>query len=160
MEPMVSMNILEPALRLGTAVAVGALLGINRDFNRKPAGLRTHAMVTLGAALATLVVAYVPAGPAVDFNAVSRVVQGILTGIGFLGAGVIIRDAAGHVSGLTTAATVWVSAALGVLCGLGYWELVMLATSLAMIVLIFGGMLERKAEQLFHRRRDDVPPPA
>lgn len=160
MESMVGMSIQEAALRLGMAVAVGALLGINRDFNRKPAGLRTHAMVTLGAALATLVVAYVPAGPAVDFNAVSRVVQGILTGIGFLGAGVIIRDAAGHVSGLTTAATVWVSAALGVLCGLGYWEFVVLATSLAMLVLIFGGMLERKAEQLFRRQHDNLPPPA
>ncbi|HEY8118682.1 MAG TPA: MgtC/SapB family protein [Methylophilaceae bacterium] len=148
-------------MRLATAIAVGALLGINRDLNRKPAGLRTHAMVTLGAALATLVVVYVPTGVVVDFNAVSRVVQGILTGIGFLGAGVIIRDAAGHVSGLTTAATIWVSSALGVLCGLGHWQLVGLATASIMIVLTVGGMLERKAEQIFHHRRhDDLPPPA
>jgi putative Mg2+ transporter-C (MgtC) family protein len=161
MEIMGNVSTLELAMRLATAIAVGALLGINRDLNRKPAGLRTHAMVTLGAALATLVVVYVPTGVVVDFNAVSRVVQGILTGIGFLGAGVIIRDAAGHVSGLTTAATIWVSSALGVLCGLGHWQLVGLATASIMIVLTVGGMLERKAEQIFHHRRhDDLPPPA
>ena len=160
MEAIGGMNTLELVLRLGTAVAVGALLGINRDLHRKPAGLRTHAIVTLGAALATLAVAYVPTGATVDFNAVSRVVQGILTGIGFLGAGVIIRDAEGHISGLTTAATIWVASAMGVLCGLGYWQLVGLATAMVMLVLIFGGMLEHKVEKLFQHRSDDPPPPA
>lgn len=157
---MAGVDIVEPVLRLGVAVAVGALIGINRDFKRKPAGLRTHAMVTLGAALATLVVVYAPAGAIVNFDAVSRVVQGILTGIGFLGAGVIIRDADGHVSGLTTAATIWASAALGVVCGLGYWELVGLATALVMIVLTLGGVLERKAERLFGHQGDNFPPSA
>ena len=161
MEIELAVSTTELALRLGAAVIVGALLGINRDLNRKPAGLRTHAMVTLGSALATLVVVYVPGGSSVEVNAaVSRVLQGILTGIGFLGAGVIIRDAAGHVSGLTTAATIWVSSALGVLCGLGHWQLVGLATASIMIVLTIGGILERKAEQIFHHRRHDDPPPA
>ena len=88
---------------------------------------------------------------AANMDAVSRVLQGILTGIGFLGAGVIIRDAEGHVSGLTTAATIWVSAVLGTLCGLGYWLLVGISTVLIMGVLTIGGMAEQFAERIFKR---------
>jgi putative Mg2+ transporter-C (MgtC) family protein len=76
----------------------------------------------LGAALATIVVLESPNHSlAIDPNAIGRVVQGILTGIGFLGAGVILRDPKGHVTGLTTAATIWIWAVLGIVCGLGYW---------------------------------------
>jgi Uncharacterized membrane protein len=74
-----------------------------------------------------------------------------------LGAGVIIRDAEGHVSGLTTAATIWVSAALGTLCGLGYWLLVGISTVLIMGVLTFGGRVEQFAERIF--KRDIQEPP-
>jgi uncharacterized membrane protein YhiD involved in acid resistance len=77
----------EVALRLGTALVLGGALGLNRELHGKPAGLRTHALVTLGAAVATLVALRSPnVSMAIDPNAISRIVQGILTGIGFLGA--------------------------------------------------------------------------
>jgi putative Mg2+ transporter-C (MgtC) family protein len=93
--------------RLGAAIICGGALGLNRDLEGKAAGLRTHALVSLGAAVATLVALESPArSEPIDPNATGRIVQGILTGIGFLGAGVILRDPKGHVSGLTTAATI------------------------------------------------------
>src|SRR5690349_17079767 len=102
------------ALRLGLAVVVGGLIGLNRDLHRKPAGVRTHALVSLGTAL--MVIAILPPGSTLDqrVDALSRVIQGVLTGIGFLGAGVILHDAGnGRVRGLTTAATIWVTALIG-----------------------------------------------
>lgn len=153
-----SMSTTDLVLRLVVAALVGGLLGLNRDLHRKLAGLRTHALVTLGAALATIAILNgQTANGATDINAVSRVLQGILTGIGFLGAGVIIRDAEGHVSGLTTAATIWVSAVLGMLCGLGYWLLVGVSTLLVMVVLTVGGTVERYAERVFKRDRQEPP---
>lgn len=146
-------------LRLVVAVLVGGTFGLNRDLHRKLAGLRTHALVTLGAAMATIAILSAPtASGYANMDAVGRVLQGILTGIGFLGAGVIIRDAEGHVSGLTTAATIWVSAVLGTLCGLGYWLLVGVSTILVMGVLTFGGKVERFAERVFKHRDKQEPP--
>ena len=103
--------------------AVGGVIGINRDLADKPIGVRTLALVALSAAIVTVATIQVP-GIAEHPDALSRVVQGVLqgvmAGIGFIGAGVILRDAeAGIVLGLTTAATVWVAAALGIACGLG-----------------------------------------
>src|SRR5438552_8899016 len=103
----------ETALRLSAALIVGTILGLNRELHGKPAGLRTHALVTLGAALAAIVSLGFPGEPrSMDPNAISRVLQGILTGIGFLGAGVILRDPNGHVTGLSTAAPIWICAVL------------------------------------------------
>src|SRR4051794_41878170 len=94
------------ALRLIVAFVFGALFGLNRELHGKSAGFRTHALVSLGAAAATLVVLKSPDGTlSTDANAVGRVVQGLLTGVGFLGAGVILHEPAGIVRGLTTAAT-------------------------------------------------------
>jgi putative Mg2+ transporter-C (MgtC) family protein len=148
----------ETALRLGAALMVGALFGLNRELHGKPAGLRTHALVTLGAATATALVVRMADGHFVtDANAISRVVQGILTGVGFLGAGVILRDPAGHVTGLTTAATVWICAVLGIVCGLGYWVILGIAVGLTTITLLLGRPLERLAEKLFHRHSSSPP---
>src|SRR5882672_4326576 len=142
----------ETAVRLGAALVVGALFGLNRELHGKPAGLRTHALVTLGAAAATALVARMADGHfSTDANAISRVVQGILTGVGFLGAGVILRDPAGHVTGLTTAATIWMCAVLGIVCGLGYWFILGITFALTTITLLLGRPLERLAEKLFHR---------
>jgi putative Mg2+ transporter-C (MgtC) family protein len=95
----------EIAVRLGAALILGSALGLNRELHGKPAGLRTHGLVSLGAAVAVIVSLGFPGdSKSIDPNAVSRVLQGILTGIGFLGAGVILRDPNGHVTGLTTAA--------------------------------------------------------
>ena len=142
-------------LRLLSATLVGGTLGSNRELHGKAAGVRTYALVSLGAAIVTVVMLRQGVGGAVsDGNAIGRMIQGILTGIGFLGAGVILRDAGGHVSGLTTAATIWVCAALGIVCGLGYWNLLGIAVGLTLAVLLFGEGLERLVERVFRRNRD------
>lgn len=128
------------SLRLLAAVLVGAALGIDRDLERKPIGARTLALVSLGAATLAVATINVP-GMFENKDALSRVVQGliqgIMAGIGFIGAGVIIRKPEGDiVKGLTTAATVWVAAALGIACGLGQWVVVGLATLLGLVVLV------------------------
>jgi putative Mg2+ transporter-C (MgtC) family protein len=146
------------ALRLAAATLAGAVIGLNRDLRGKPAGVRTHALVTLGSAVAAVIAMETGvAGGGVDANAVSRIVQGIVTGIGFLGAGVILRDAAGHVSGLTTAATIWLCAGLGILCGLGYWSVLLVSIALALIVLMVGGPAERAAGRYFKKRHKTPP---
>ena len=141
------------AVRLVAAFFVGSLIGLNRDLHGKPAGLRTHAIVSLGAAVAAVVACGLPGQTqSADPNAISRVLQGILTGIGFLGAGVILRDVNGHVSGLTSAATIWLAATLGVAAGLGYWPVLVIAIVLTVLVLVLGGPIELFAERLFKRQ--------
>jgi putative Mg2+ transporter-C (MgtC) family protein len=158
MNPADSIGIAHLCLRLGAAVLIGGVLGMNRELHGKPAGVRTHALVTLGAALAaTLAVQPFPGDTAPDPDALSRILQGILTGIGFLGAGVILRDKDGHVSGLTTAATVWMCAGLGIVCGLGYWILAGLATAATLGVLLFGRRVERMAARVFKRHPGEPP---
>jgi putative Mg2+ transporter-C (MgtC) family protein len=148
----------ETALRLSAALIVGTILGLNRELHGKPAGLRTHALVSLGAALAVIMVLRSADGSlAADQNAVSRVVQGILTGVGFLGAGVILHDPNGHISGLTTAATIWICAVLGLVCGLGHWVILGTAVVLIAISLISGRPLERLAERIFKRHISGPP---
>jgi putative Mg2+ transporter-C (MgtC) family protein len=144
----------EIAVRLGAALILGSALGLNRELHGKPAGLRTHALVSLGAAVATVVSLGFPGeSKSIDPIAIGRVLQGILTGIGFLGAGVILRDPDGHVTGLTTAATIWICAVLGVACGLGYWSVLGIATGLTIIALVFGKPVEHLAERCFKRKR-------
>lgn len=146
------------ALRLGVALIAGGLLGLNRELHGKPAGFRTLALVSLGAAVATIAALRSPDGSlAVDPNAIGRVAQGILTGVGFLGAGVILRDPAGHVTGLTTAAAIWICAVLGMVCGLGYWSVLAITLGLTAFALYVGRPLERLAERLFKRHRDAPP---
>lgn len=105
-EPLTDFGVM--LLRLGLATALGGTLGLNRELHDKPAGLRTHALVALGAALATyLSIEVTASGKVAEMGAVTRVIQGVLTGIGFLGAGVIFRDDGGRkVKGLTTAAEI------------------------------------------------------
>jgi len=151
-------GIADMALRLGAALIVGSILGLNRELNGKPAGLRTHALVCLGAATAALISIHSSTGVmTTDANAISRIIQGILTGIGFLGAGVILRDPAGHITGLTTAATIWVCAVLGVVCGLGYWSILIIAGGLALIPLLVGKAIERFALRVFKRNPTEPP---
>lgn len=143
----------EIAVRLGAALLLGGALGLNRELHGKPAGLRTHALVSLGAAVATLVALQSPdRSIPIDPNAIGRIVQGILTGVGFLGAGVILHDPSGHVTGLTTAATIWMCAVLGIVCGLGYWSVLGIAFVLTMFALLLGRPTERFAERWFKKR--------
>ena len=158
MLPVVLSGNEETALRLGAALIIGTVFGLNRELHGKPAGLRTHALVSLGAALATIVVLRSSDGSlSVDQNAIGRVVQGILTGVGFLGAGVILHDPAGHISGLTTAATIWICAVLGLVCGLGHWGVLGIAVVLTALVLLLGRPLEHLAERLFKRHASKPP---
>ncbi len=135
----------EIALRLGTAVLWGGILGINRDLHHKPAGVRVLSLVALGSATVTLVsitsmVSVV--GPQMP-DAATRVVQGILSGIGFLGAGVIMRGSGPlEVHGLTTASSIWVAACLGIASGTGQWLVGTIAFALAMLILTVGERLE------------------
>ena len=139
-------DFLDTILRLGTAAAAGMIIGINRDMADKPIGMRTLGLVALGAAVVSLSTIRVE-GMADNPDAMSRVVQGliqgIMAGISFIGAGVILRDSqAKTVEGLTTAATVWVTAALGIACGLAAWTIVGVAVVIALVLLIGIGWLE------------------
>ena len=133
------------AVRLGAALFAGAIIGIDREFRNKPAGLRTHALVSLGAAV--VVLATIGSSPG-NADAVSRAVQGIITGIGFLGAGVIMQhEAERRIEGLTTAASIWVAAGLGIACGAGLVELALIALGAILVVLVGGGWIERWMER-------------
>ncbi len=118
--------------RLGLAALLGLLIGIDREHLKKPAGMRTMLMVSFGACLFTLGGIRLSSIGGEDFNsdALSRVIQGVVGGIGFLGAGVILRDH-GHVRGVTTAAGLWVTAGVGIACGLGAYLLASLSAVLA-----------------------------
>lgn len=146
-------------LRLGVATLASGVIGLNRDLHGKPIGLRTLGMVGLATALVVLIAnpAAVEAGQLSD--ATSRVVQGILTGIGFLGAGVIVHGDQNKVKGLTSAACVWFTACIGVVCGLGHWRLVGIALGIALLLLTLGGPLERAVHRLLGgRSRNESQP--
>lgn len=118
--------------RLGLSTALGALLGYERESLGKSAGIRTHALVALGAAL--FVLASLESQS--DQNAVSRVIQGLVAGIGFLGAGAIVKGQPGQeIRGLTTAAGIWCTAAVGMTVALGHAPLAIAVTLLALVVL-------------------------
>jgi len=130
-------------LRVLAATAAGGLLGLNRELTRKPAGLRTHALVALGAALVTVSALQLGVGPdRTHGDPASRVIQGVIAGIGFLGGGVILHADGRNVQGLTTAATIWVAAALGISCGIGQWHIAGLTAALALVVLVIGQVVE------------------
>jgi putative Mg2+ transporter-C (MgtC) family protein len=126
-------------VRLVIAALLGAAIGIQRERANKPAGLRTHMLVALGAALFVLASAESGMPP----EDLSRVVQGLATGIGFLGAGAILkRTAEREISGLTTAAGIWLTAAIGVAAGLGRWGAAVLGVLLTLLILAVIGRLE------------------
>lgn len=133
--------------RIAAALLGGGVLGWERELRRKPAGLRTHMMVSLGAALMMLVAlrfmdAMVdPAKPHGGQFDLAKVMEGIVGGIGFLGAGAIIQSR-DSVRGLTTAASVWLSATVGVACGMGYFDLAAGAVLMGIVVLVLLGMVE------------------
>jgi putative Mg2+ transporter-C (MgtC) family protein len=135
-------------LRLAVAALIGVALGLNRDLHGRPTGVRTLGLVGLGAALIVLAV------NRVDSAGTSRVIQGIVTGIGFIGAGVIIRHGSSErIHGLTTAACVWVT---GAACAITDWIVIVVSVPLIALILTFGGALERAFHRLWpHRRTND-----
>jgi putative Mg2+ transporter-C (MgtC) family protein len=129
----------ESLLRLALAAALGGLIGVEREIREREAGLRTHLLVALGSALFTIVSAYgfhafLTSGQSVVRADPTRIAAQIVTGIGFLGAGAIIRQGL-SVRGLTTAATLWVVAAIGLAAGAGYYSAAVITTALVLLSL-------------------------
>lgn len=149
----------EIVLRLVIATFAGMAIGLNRDLHNKPIGMRTLGLVSLSSAAVVLAGSvYADIGD-LRFaeDAVSRVIQGILTGLGFLGAGVILRERERmEVHGLTTAATVWIAAVFGVAAGLGAWFITVAGTTIALFLLIFGKALEQRLGRFFSRGEKPV----
>ena len=121
------------AIRLGVAVLCGGFIGIERERKRRPAGFRTHILICLGAAMATLTSQYVALESGLNTD-MARLGAQVIAGIGFIGAGTIIVTKRRQVKGLTTAAGLWTSAIVGLCCGAGFIEGALLATVVIMIV--------------------------
>ncbi|MDE2378100.1 MgtC/SapB family protein [Bradyrhizobium sp.] len=141
-------------LRLGIAALAGSAIGLNRDLQGKPIGLKTLGIV--GLSTATVVVLAVQfAEPGKMTDATSRVIQGILTGIGFLGAGVIVHQRHGfRIRGLTSAACTFLAACVGIVCGVGQWNIVGIALALAFVLLTVGRLTERWLHQILGGKDD------
>ncbi len=142
-------------IRLVAAALLGAVVGIQRERAGKPAGLRTHILVALG----TCVFVLACAGVGMSLDGQSRVIQGIVTGIGFIGAGSILKlEKEQDIQGLTTAAGIWMTAAIGVTVGLGSLGVAILSTLMTLIVLSVLGSIEihaAKKVRVMINRRDD-----
>ncbi len=146
---------LDLALRLTVGLVLGAAIGFERELQRQPAGFRTHSLVSLGAALFTVVSAYGFTGDLVD---PTRIAAQIVSGIGFIGAGTILQHR-GNIRGLTTAASLWAVAAIGTAAGAGLYSVAVIGTVLILVVL---SILDR-IEAVTHRRlrispRDEPEP--
>jgi putative Mg2+ transporter-C (MgtC) family protein len=150
----------EIVLRLGVATLAGGAIGLNRDLHGKPIGLRTLGVVSLATAMIVLLAD--PFGHSSTISdAASRIIQGILTGIGFLGAGVIIhREQHSRVQGLTSAAVTWLTACVGILCGAGYWRIVIVALALTFALLVAGGPIERRVHRTLGGKESPAQKPA
>ena len=131
-------------LRLVVAIVLGGLVGIQREKSGKPAGVRTHMLVCL----ATAVVVLACSGMGMAYDAQSRVIQGIVTGIGFIGAGTILKiNEERDIQGLTTAAGLWLTAAIGIACGVGTIGIALITAVLTVIVLALAGVIEGREDQ-------------
>ncbi len=146
------MDWLSDIFSIALAVVLGAAIGIEREFSGKAAGLRTNILICLGAAVFTIISKRM----AGENDSLTRIAAQVVTGVGFLGAGAIIQDRAG-VHGLTTAATIWFMACIGMACGAGLYELAVISTLLAIFVLIGLRLIHRSLRHYIekHRLKDD-----
>jgi putative Mg2+ transporter-C (MgtC) family protein len=139
------------ALRLGLALLAGSILGLNRWLHHKSAGIRTHSLVAIGSATAVILISDFVRD---DAQSMSRVLQGLLTGLGFLGAGVIIHEQqSSKIHGLTTAASLWTCAIVGAAFGGGQFVLGLFSIGAIFIALALGGPLERLVSRLLGIKR-------
>lgn len=144
----------EITIRLVGALLVGAAIGFERTYRGRPAGFRTHALVCMSTSLLMLLTVFeelwVPGGESVKFTLdPTRMAQGIMTGIGFLGAGAILRDGL-SVRGLTTAASIWITAAIGIMVGIGFYVPAGIAAILTLGTLSVFGWLEAHLPAQFY----------
>jgi putative Mg2+ transporter-C (MgtC) family protein len=131
------------------AVCCGAVIGLERQLRHKPAGLRTNILICLGAAVFTIISTRM----AGDKDSITRIAAQIVTGVGFLGAGAVIQDRGG-IHGMTTAATIWLVASVGMACGAKLYLLAVISTLIAIIVLVGLGQLEK----FFGRSKENHEP--
>jgi putative Mg2+ transporter-C (MgtC) family protein len=145
----------EVLVRLVIAASLGAAIGVNREWEQKPAGLRTHALVGLGSALFALVGLLLTIdGPVQDQTAPARILQGLLAGVGFIGGGAILRHhQTGNIEGLTTATSIWIVAAAGVAAGVGMWRSALGAVAIALAILTGGQLIDRLVRRLRGRHK-------
>ena len=138
------------AMRLGAAVLIGVALGLNRYLHHKSIGVRTLGLVSVASAAIIMSVL-----DAANAESATRVIQGLLTGVGFIGGGLIMRNPNEQaVHGLTTAATVFVSTIIGILCGLGAWPVLLPAAGIVGVLLVFGGHFEKSVAHRFGKPED------
>ena len=137
---------LELALRLVVAAVLGATIGLEREYHDHPAGMRTHLLVSVGSATFTVLSIEAFKGPGAD---PARIAAQVVTGIGFLGAGAILKDRAG-IRGLTTAASLWAVAAVGMAAGAAAWGVAIAATRIVPVSL---GPLHEIERRIVDRRR-------
>ncbi|MBS2028978.1 MAG: MgtC/SapB family protein [Deltaproteobacteria bacterium] len=140
-------EVLQGLDRLAIAMVLGALLGLNRTMRRKPAGPRTFALVSMGAAMFTWLGTTMVSHDGDSAASLSRITQGLVTGVGFLGAGLILRGQGRQVRGLTSAAALWFAASLGGAAGAGQW-----AVGVVGAVMGLGVLSALPVEQRFTRR--------
>lgn len=141
-------------VRVAGALAIGAMIGFERSFHGRPAGFRTHSLVCIASTILMIVTVYQHQWMTfVDWDAIrtdpTRMAQGIMTGIGFLGAGVIFKEGL-TVRGLTTAASIWVTAAIGILVGIGFWFAAMVGAIAALMVLAIFRVIESRLPSEFY----------
>jgi len=131
------------SVRLLLAVSLGAMLGLERELRGMAAGLRTHMLVALGSALFVVV----PLQAGMELDGVGRVLQGVISGIGFLGAGAIVKlSRDGEIRGLTTAASIWLTSAIGITVGMGRETTAVLTTLLALSILTLSHLRTKQTE--------------
>jgi putative Mg2+ transporter-C (MgtC) family protein len=168
MDGVPELSTLDLVARLGVAALLGGVIGIERELRERFAGLRTHLLVSVGAALFTIVSVYawdtVELGGGITMDP-SRIAAGIVTGIGFIGAGAILRHGR-FVRGLTTAASLWVAAAIGLAAGMGYYAAAMTATAIVLVTLwplralsqrLFERYHAQEAQLTFELRDEEAP---
>lgn len=158
--PYLNADTLASALRIAAAVVLGMLLGLDREFRRKPAGLRSHMLVSLAAALLTILTFQIAdradqLGEAVRTDPL-RIMEAVVAGIAFLGAGAIIRDQ-NKVHGITTGASLWLAGGLGVACGAGAYALAIFGAAIGLFVLFVLGRFERVIEPVIEAAHDGAP---
>jgi putative Mg2+ transporter-C (MgtC) family protein len=128
------------------AVLCGAAIGLERQLKQKPAGLRTNILICLGAAVFTIISARM----AGNKDAITRIAAQIVTGVGFLGAGAVIQDRGG-IHGLTTAATIWMVASIGMACGAKFYLLAVISTLIAIVVLVGLRKIEQRLDPSYRQ---------
>lgn len=145
------MDLIEVTLKLVLATALGGLIGFERETSHKPAGFRTNILICIGAAMMMILAELLFPGEGGNPNETTRIAAAVITGVGFIGAGTIIQ-ARGNVMGLTSAATIWAVAGLGLVIGAGYYIIAIIFSGIVILTLMFFRRIEgRPRDRLLYR---------